>query len=294
MSFFKKILAFFFGTEADKDTPEEFADDVYDKITDREKKTVKAKRFKRFKSMNQKQVIAECEKLLQEVSEKLNFEKTTISSKGQKEEMKTELRGRISGRPIRIFWNYDIMHPHKEPDPPQIQIQCKNKSGLLIDLHREIGKKPVEKNDVDSDWEDEDIDEDEMVVFLDKNIFVEGDQQSIDATVSMVNSLPQELTDKILADMEKTPLSSLTFTNMLYAFFEKSVIEIHNPLNSIIETIQILNELANFLDQGDAVKGDSYKTKNATSKKVTCKYCNTNFIFGATSKCPNCGAPYEE
>jgi len=236
-----------------------------------------------------------CEALLADIAPHLENGKI----KKLPDDDEIELRARIGGTPLKINFEVDMGWVRPE-------MKITNRTGDL-DLERDHEKIPQDR-DPDDDW----ADEDELRVFVAKGIFVEGDEPDVNGTLGTLAALPSELSQRLLAEMERLRMSRLyAFSDSLSVGFQPNNYEMADPVQHILDGLRLMKELADALAKGDRdmasepnviirghVEIDGQRVEStqgipqaAAIGRVKCAYCSTLFVSAAEPRCPNCGAP---
>jgi hypothetical protein len=198
-----------------------------------------------------------------------------------------EIRAKKNNRPLRVKWD---QISYDEPEWVEIEMKCNNTLGT-IDLERNYDKIP-KKKDADPDWGDDDQ---TMRVFLQKGIYAEGDEDEVNETLSVLNSFPQLLIDKILSLIEEYEIIYFRLNDeVMSAIIESNIVDLKEPIKKIITVIDLLEELTTLIDSNKLQKKALDKNISAEYKRVKCDFCSTMFLMGKKSNCPNCGGAYTE
>jgi hypothetical protein len=171
-----------------------------------------------------------------------------------------------------------------------VEMKCQNALGS-ISLEWDPEKVPVEA-DEDDDW----ADEDELRVFVGKAVFVEGDGDDVNETLGSLSRLPAELAAELIAAMQSQPLT-LFFMHpeSMSVRFKKDFYEMDDPVVEIMTVVHVLAKLTKAVGTGGAAAQAAAAGSAAPARLhlVKCGYCSSRFNLGASSRCPNCGAPHD-
>ncbi len=254
-----------------------------------------ASRLKGYWDMEDEERWPLCEALLADIAPQLENGKI----KKLPDDDEIELRARVGGTPVRINFEVDMGWVNPE-------MKIANRIGE-IQLERDHEKIPQER-DADDDW----ADEDELRVFAAKGIFVEGDDDEVNQTLGTLGALPAELSQKLLAEMERLRMSRFyAFSESMSVGFQPNNYEMADPVQNILDGVRLMKEVADALASGGRDMAAEPKVvirghveiggqvvaptegvhQAAAIGRVKCTYCSTLFVPAAEPRCPNCGAP---
>lgn len=227
---------------------------------------------------------------LKQLAEQTGIKKTIIRYTKQNKEM--EMRGRVNNRPLRLFWNYDssnTINGIPEPNAIQMQIQCTNKTGKWLTLEKGKIDSEMKKFDASDDW----LNEDELNMAIDDDVKIQGHQDTIKESVSILSSLDRQMVQSIMKLIKKIPLSEITHTDLLYVHFETPFHKMKDAMAELTETINTCIPFADAIDGRADIKELNAETA-ILAKRVNCPHCETSYILGSENICPSCGSPYTE
>lgn len=254
-----------------------------------------AARLKNFRRMEDEEKWALSEALLQDLGTR--FDKPKIKKSDDFDDI--ELRARTGDLPIKI--KFDATSGWVS-----IDMQCDNRTGILV-LTWDMDKLPKEKDD-DDDW----ADDDEIRIFVGKGVFVEGDDDDVNRSLTTLQSLPTAFADELVSKMTTMKLTLFTAVpGEISIGFKDDHYEMADPVQEILEGVELMKSAAEAFGAGDRdmsneptvqISGNvmingQMVTPNVSSapapqaiQRITCKYCSTVYLLTPASKCPNCGA----
>ncbi len=273
------------------------ADEAAPAAADRPAASSWAQRLARFGDLEDEDKLALCQQLLGEIAPR--FDNAKIKPLPDDDEI--ELRGRVDDIPFRVNIEYDMGWVRPE-------MKITNRTGE-IELERDHDKIPKERDD-DDDW----ADEDELRVFVARGIFVEGDDDEVNETLSTLQQMPPDDVEYVLAQIEQRKVTRLyAHVDALHVTLDPNVQDMADPVAEIVANVEWMKFLAQTLAAGQrdmsaeprvVIRGNveidgqpvaptaGAPAAAAAVHRVKCGYCSTLFVHGANPNCPNCGAPY--
>ncbi len=204
-----------------------------------------------------------------------------------------ELRGRLKDRPFRMKMSISSID---YPDAFDIEMKVTNIIDNIL-LWWDPEEIPKEK-DEDEDWGDEDQ---EVRIFVEKAIYIEGDETEVNTILGNLEKLPKGLVVKLYSLMQTVPIyrfQILRYTESIEVDFDRNVLEMKDPVAKAREVIAFLGELIDAIEVTDKELAEQ-DTAEASGEhlapsfeRVSCNYCGSKYILAMRSNCPNCGAAY--
>ncbi len=207
-----------------------------------------------------------------------------------------QLTFRVNGRPCRVIISKGI--GVCEGDDFRIEMKCDKGFGPWVNIRRDMNAIP-RRADTASDWED--IDNSGSLVFLEKGIYVEGENDDLAAAYSFLETLGEDVSSGLIRAMSETPVESFTLEDKLVKVklvndedeMHSHIVNNRDPLAALSKLIDVCARTAELIDQGEASKVKPGDAAIPEYRRVRCRYCSTVFLFGRHEHCPNCGAHHE-
>jgi hypothetical protein len=166
---------------------------------------------------------------------------------------------------------------------------AKVQSSMLIIIY-DPTKIPIHKNPDDA-WSEDDM----LRIFIDKGIYVLGNEERTDIFIHIFNTFNDEIQKKILNFISnfKIDVLDIGFEEMQIKISDNNIIL--NPISAVKESMEILLKIAEETDSVAYTISDEKKYISKQTEKlriVTCSYCSSKYPLINNCKCPNCGASY--
>lgn len=185
-------------------------------------------------------------------------------------------------------------------------MKIENRLGPL-DLTRDHDKVPRDKAQDDDPWSDDD----EVRVFVEKGIFVEGYDDDVNETLGTLELLPPMNATHTYAEMERLRISWLRAgDDEVGVGFDPNIDDLSDPAATVHAAVSTLALIGAALGSGDGevisrpkviirgaveVNGQMMEPNVPTAarvERVSCAFCSSLYVaHGQQPRCPNCGAP---
>ena len=219
--------------------------------------------------------------LLERVGVVLGLEGARV--KPRPDDGEVDLRGRLSGRPVRL----------EVSEAGWLGVEVKQPSGLpglSLSWNPEALAKEA---DPDDDW----ADRDELRVFVAPGVYVEGDAESVEENLTLLDRIAPAERARLFTLMAQQKLYLVTLLHEeTSARSEPDLTDMPDPIEGLVGLVRTVCALADIaatvstIAGGDADRSGSAR-QQAPHPTTRCRYCTALYVLREPFRCPNCGAP---